>query len=1087
MKEISLLHKVREVFNQAQDGDIVLSKLCEKLSSLQLESSEEDFLEAFIHHIEKSIIYYKSEPSVERVVDLIANFATYATRLRNKQKQDQETRAKSNKRKREESDKEEKSLDLSTFVNSEDDEDEDEEELIEPFLMQCLTFFVKHHDARERGARLRCCQLINKVLNLLGDQATIDEDLSDAIYECMMIRIKDVYPPIRIQAVLALFRLQDPSDEECPVIDAYLTSLGRDINALVRKTILLNIAISRKTLPFLIERVRDVNDVNRKTAYNVLSEKVSIRALSIAQRIHLITNGLKNDIVENVKKACGNMLKSWHRSCDHSYVKLLEALDTESDPECSQLVLDYLLSGGGYEKWLEASKQVVEMSTRLIQHNHLTPEKVFLWFSVCKYAKNSENNDFLNDLLPDLTPFCEYIRLYAEKNFIDSALLTAFEGVAQTEFILEHLIQILDFFDLSDEVGRKNLHQLIHDLLTLEVIPSTLIEVLIKQFRKIHTDEDKFIEAVVEIIADIKQPLVKVVSTAMKEKARMLQLQLARVTVNIHECNDDLECAVKQQDYQQASLLKDHIAELETQKSDLEVMIDECQETSTKRVEREEDPETTLKCLTIGTAMLCEISKRGLSSTLMTLKDDVFFEGVKNEDPYIRNEAVKALGLLSLMKKEFAAQHLVFFLQVVQVDQEFVKVTAIKVIFDLFLMYGLTTFDEKPDADETARSEVSADGDGSQNIGTDNSETDKADKEDDLNNEEEGDTSAAESVLGVLIMFLQDESSDLRSIVAEGMAKVMITGRVVSPNVLSRLIILWYNPISEDDAQLRHCLGSFLPAFAFRSRKNQEVVEEAFLLTLRTLFNAPTTSPLSHIVTSNVIDLFVQLTDIKNMVAFSANQTSNNLHDTTAKLDQYEDFVHDSMASKICNEILSNTNDATYVKLLAKSLNQLTICPRNFDVINDLIELCTQIIGVVIENKAAKRLIEKFMSHLQGVSFIETTRGDSQSSGIVSNAEDTNETDLTGVGAEREDTATPDEDTTTTHDENAEPLVEENTKVLSDVGENLMKPEFVPPSALKNPLSLSTRSNRSSRNVSFRSPPPKMPRLSTSIDFKINK
>ena len=39
----------------------------------------------------------------------------------------------------------------------------------------------------------------------------------------------------------------------------------------------------------------------------------------------------------------------------------------------------------------------------------------------------------------------------------------------------------------------------------------------------------------------------------------------------------------------------------------------------------------------------------------------------------------------------------------VQVDQEFVKITAIKVIFDLFLMYGLTTFEENPEenADDT--------------------------------------------------------------------------------------------------------------------------------------------------------------------------------------------------------------------------------------------------------------------------------------------------------------------------------------------------------------------------------------------------
>lgn len=44
---------------------------------------------------------------------------------------------------------------------------------------------------------------------------------------------------------------------------------------------------------------------------------------------------------------------------------------------------------------------------------------------------------------------------YAEKYFIDSAILTAFEGrELQPEFILEHLLKIARLLDLSDEVGR---------------------------------------------------------------------------------------------------------------------------------------------------------------------------------------------------------------------------------------------------------------------------------------------------------------------------------------------------------------------------------------------------------------------------------------------------------------------------------------------------------------------------------------------------------------------------------------------------------------------------------------------------------
>ncbi|KAL0203816.1 hypothetical protein M9458_001834, partial [Cirrhinus mrigala] len=49
---------------------------------------------------------------------------------------------------------------------------------------------------------------------------------------------------------------------------------------------------------------------------------------------------------------------------------------------------------------------------------------------------------------------------------------------------------------------------------------------------------------------------------------------------------------------------------------------------------------------------------------------------------------------------------------------------------------------------------------------------------------------------------------------AEGLAKLMYCGRISSPKLLSRLVLLWYNPVTEDDQRLRHCLGVFLQLYA---------------------------------------------------------------------------------------------------------------------------------------------------------------------------------------------------------------------------------------------------------------------------------
>ncbi len=49
-------------------------------------------------------------------------------------------------------------------------------------------------------------------------------------------------------------------------------------------------------------------------------------------------------------------------------------------------------------------------------------------------------------------------------------------------------------------------------------------------------------------------------------------------------------------------------------------------------------------------------------------------------------------------------------------------------------------------------------------------------------------------------------------------------------------------------------------------------MEEAFLPTLRTLFKAPASSPLSEVNVNNVVDLMVQLTNARHLVNQVASQ-----------------------------------------------------------------------------------------------------------------------------------------------------------------------------------------------------------------------
>merc|ERR1712180_10992 len=51
------------------------------------------------------------------------------------------------------------------------------------------------------------------------------------------------------------------------------------------------------------------------------------------------------------------------------------------------------------------------------------------------------------------------------------------------------------------------------------------------------------------------------------------------------------------------------------------------------------------------------------------------------------------------------------------------------------------------------------------------------------------------------------------------------------------------------------------------------------------------------------------------------------------------------------------------------------ICPRNVTVLTDLIDLSSQMIDALHNNRPAKKLVEKFQMRLQGLSFIDSTQG----------------------------------------------------------------------------------------------------------------
>ncbi|NXI53842.1 CND3 protein, partial [Chloroceryle aenea] len=892
------LLQIKEAFQMAQKPHQNHAKLVVALKNTYNQlKDKEDFNEKFINFLKYAMIIYRREPAVEHVIDFVAKFVTSFYQ-----------------------------------VEREEDDEEGEDNLL---LNYVFNFLLESHNANSHAVRFRSCQLVNKILGNMPENAQIDDDLFDKINEAMLTRLKDKFSNVRIQAVLALSRLQDPKDENCPVVNIYSILLENDSNSEVRRAVLSCIAPSARTLPKIVGRTMDVKDTVRKLAYEVLAEKVHMRALSIAQRVKLLQQGLydRSDAVKEVMSK--KLLQAWLQMSEGDVLEFLHRLDVENCSEVAVPVLNAVFSLSPLHDFVQNYKNLD--SRKLIPLEDLTAENVLYWRSLCEYlkSKGEECEALLEQMLPEPAIYAGYLLSYIQNMPVLSEEqredFNCFENLMTKEFIGQQLILIIDCMDTTEEGGRKKLLITLQKILMLPATSTAFVSPLAERLLSIVKDDDKRIQIIAEIISELREPIVTVDQPVDPAEIRKRELKLAEIKVKLFEAKSALEECITLQDFNKASVLKETITELEHTKNELvkEIEQPEIKET---RMEKN-DPETLLKCLMMCYELLKIISlSKGIDPTIKEITESLILPGVTNVHPAVRNVAVLCLGCCALQNKEFARQQLALLLQVLQVDNIKVKLSALKAIFDQLMLFGIEPFKARRDNDSQSQDEHNR----IENC------------EEESKSIEEEDNAMIHSLLQLLSGFLDSEFSELRTEAAEGIAKLMFSGRLISAKLLSRLILLWYNPVTEDDTRLRHCLGVFFPLFAYANRSNQECFEEAYLPTLQTLFNAPATSPLSEIDTSNVSELLVDLT------------RPSNLKPQSKKFQDYQELtVHDSLAMKICNEILMDPT-VPDVRIYTKALNSLELSSSSTE---NLLALLNEILEKV-KDKLCQRAIEKIKMNL---------------------------------------------------------------------------------------------------------------------------
>lgn len=922
-------YDLRDVFIECQDSQNQ-HQLIKAFRKIYNQVPFDEFWAQFVRLIKHACVVYARDPAVEKTIEFIAKAVIDVI-------SEQSGKLKSSKK-------------AKKAIADEEDEDDDD---MHPLLSKLFEFLLDVHSAKERAVRFRVCQLVTQLLHNLGEGAQIDDDLYYRVYQCMVERLRDKCPLVRVHAVLALTRLQDPTDENCPISKAYVILMTRDPNAQVRRIVLTSIAPSTFSLSAILERTHDVKDIVRRTAFTVIAEKIPIKALSFEQRIQLLQDGL-SDRSEIVQAACSNkLLQAWLCACEGNVLDLLARLDVESSVTICEKALHILFKNSGILDLVQKFDLINERA--LIDEANLTCESAFYWRNLVQFI-HAQGNDYVEQfdkVCPNCVEFCSYIKSF-------SKLLTDCSDVdkkIELEFILQQLLHILSVMDYSDEASRKTTEKMLHGMLVLDSIGPNLVAYILPCLKKVHTETEDLINCIAETISDIREPIITVETqeSLTAEAQRNVDKKIASIRVKLHQLREELSESIEKQDFESAARLKTDISQLDAERSSL-------METSRPKLEevrvQKNDALTILKCLTIICDLLVTVNVKSLSPALQTLMESQILPGMVNEESEVRNAAVKAIGLCCLIKKDIIVQHLPLLLQAAQMDTQLVKATALKSVFDLVHVFGLDAFNDEDTSvckESSTNSEMKdheVDNTAEQQDVTANFVCEDADtSKKNLNENDKKWTATASKVIAILSAFLDNESSELRNIAAEGLSKLLLSGRVVSSKLLSHLLLLWYNPLVEDDEVLLQCLGQFFPLYAFSCSSNQQQVEEAFMPTLCTLLRAPPTSPLREINEVNVATFLIELTDAQYLID---NQK--------AKAKAVENPCHDNIAVKLCNEIISHP-DSFNSKLWLRVLSQLNVSPDNASLLKDLCAMCEDMAMVITEKQCAK-LLEKFRGAL---------------------------------------------------------------------------------------------------------------------------
>lgn len=748
IKKINDLDSIRNAMAHVfQDAQLSLSghrKLVIVLKNIQQRAIMLGYEEGFILKFVKLLNKILSLKKGEQVADRVAKFCSIFVSALYK---DEET-LKEKKKNDKEGDR-----DMSSD-NSDSDEEEEEETSAGRFVDYLLRHLLRGIQAKDKNVRYRVVQLLAYIVNYIGE---IDEELFKALHWSLNRRLFDKEANVRIQAVVAISSFQYinlPEEGEYSVdnqvnkaTQSLLIAIQNDDSAEVRRAALLNLAKNEVTIPFLLERARDVNSINRRLVYSrIIKELGDFRDIDFHLRENLLKWGL-NDRDESVQKNAIKMFSSnWLDIVDNDLIELIENLKVVDSDIADTAMMTF---------YRERADKLASIEITENTWKELTTEKAFLIRTFYEHCNEHNLYDIIEKNFPESIELADLLYKYLNlrKQIIDSnnELIENYESyrsslketdskLQQLQYEEHELFQDIDGIEDSNYKKKK-----VSQAKKLKKEFQTIANEK-QQIMQRNKDMDEEYTSFHEQLKDLEFVIQQLLLISKQydfsdEIGRRKMLQIIRSSLANDKLSDKLiesslkvlrKISINERDFlamctEIVTDIRDsymdendedtfHSAISGFRNSDSE---DEEDEDNDKQEEIGEDAnedmgrngsqlhkkrkkqpkqapdDIIIQCLLI-TQHLLELTEESLENnySLGSLIESLVRPAVlRNEQPVIRSLGLKCLGLFSLLEKQLAIENLYLFGMAATKADEELRIICVKIIVDILSTYGVSVLD----------------------------------------------------------------------------------------------------------------------------------------------------------------------------------------------------------------------------------------------------------------------------------------------------------------------------------------------------------------------------------------------------------